>query len=108
MLRNRSGREAQSGPIQQQQKQYHANAAHAEDEHQVAAQGERARPHHHVGEERRIGQWNPRRGVHDDFVDQEQQADRRHQGRQRIGERNETESDHVDYAAERAARDGGK
>ena len=62
----------------------------------------------HVGEQCGIVERHAGRRVHDDLVDQKQQADRRHQRRERIGERDELEPDEIDQRADAAARDGRK
>ena len=75
----------------------------SEDEHQVAAQIERPEPDDHVGKQRRIVERHAVRRVHDDLVDQQQQADGRHQRGERIGERDEPEADEIDQPADHAA-----
>ena len=85
LLRYRASGEAEPGPIKQQQQDDHAHAAQRENEHQVAAQVERPDRDDHVGEQRRIVERNARRRMHDDLVDQQQQPDGGHQGRQWVG-----------------------
>ena len=60
--------------------------------------------HDHVGKQRRIVERDAVRRMHDDLVDQQQQADGGHQRGERIGERDEPETDEIDQQADHAAR----
>ncbi len=100
LLRHRACRQPEARPIENEQKNQHAEQADQEHEQQVATNRIRGNVDENVVEHRRISEGRGIGGMDDHLVDEEQRAYRGHQRRQRVVYGYKTEAYDVDDVAD--------
>ena len=107
LLRDGACRQPEARPIENEQKNQHAEQADQEHEQQVATNRIRGNVDHDVVENRRISHGRGIGGMDDHLVDEEQRAYRGHQRRQRVVYWYKTEAYDVYGVADRPGGQGG-